>query len=218
MTTAARDIIDRAAALLAEHGLLARGGFNFEPVEDAPAKAIVLVGHGGAGYWPHFETWHRQNPALDDPLDTWSRMVIDRVAREIGARSVYPNDRPYLPFQQWAMRAERLSPSPLGLLMHPVYGLWHAYRGAFLFDREIRIQAVPKSIHLCDPCIGKPCLNTCPVDAFSHDGYAVKRCRSHVRSGGVACRQSGCIARNACPHDAWRYPPEVQAFHMAAFI
>ncbi len=31
------------------------------------------------------------------------------------------------------MAAEGLKPSPLGLLMHPEYGLWHGYRGAILF-------------------------------------------------------------------------------------
>ena len=218
MQTGAINIIDKAAALLAEHGLLARGGFNFEPGEDALARAVILVGHGGAGYWPHFKAWRRRNPTIVDPLDTWSRTMIDRVADSIGARTGYPNDRPYLPFQQWAMRAEGLVSSPLGLLMHPVYGLWHAYRGALLFDHEIPIQAAQKSIHHCDLCIGKPCLNACPVDAFSLSGYAVERCRSHVRAAGVACRETGCLARNACPHDAWRYPVEVQSFHMAAFI
>ena len=83
----------------------------------------------------------RSRQELANPLDTWSREVIGEVAEEFGARAVSPSDRPYLPFQQWAMRAEGLRPSPLGILMHPEYGLWHAYRGALLFDVEIPIQA-----------------------------------------------------------------------------
>jgi Fe-S-cluster-containing dehydrogenase component len=116
------------------------------------------------------------------------------------------------------MRAEALQPSPLGILMHPRFGLWHAYRGALLFDHEISIQAVPALNHICDLCSEKPCLNACPVAAFTDAGYAVERCRSHVRDEGTHCREAGCIARNACPHDAYRYPDHVQAFHMAAFI
>ena len=100
---------------------------------------------------------------------------------KFGARAVSPSDRPYLPFQQWAMRAEGLRPSPLGILMHPQYGLWHAYRGALLFDVEISIEAPRAVIHLCDLCDGKPCLKACPVDAYSPDRVRTMDCLGHVR-------------------------------------
>jgi hypothetical protein len=36
---------------------------------------------------------------------------------------------------------------------------------------------------------------------------------------GTACLEKGCRARNACPiGTAYRYPAEVQAFHMAKFV
>ncbi|TIR48865.1 MAG: hypothetical protein E5X26_05025, partial [Mesorhizobium sp.] len=154
-----------------------------------------------------------------NPLDTWSREVIGAVAQAFGARAVSPSDRPYLPFQQWAMRAEGLKPSPLGILMHPQYGLWHAYRGALLFEEEIFLPEPREAIHLCDTCVEKPCMNSCPVDAYSEQGFAHEACLGHVRGpGGGLCRTSGCLDRNACPYGAdYRYPPEVQAFHMAAF-
>ena len=213
--------------VLAEHGLILRGGFNFGADEAAPAgpsttpaKSVLLVGHAGAATWPHFVRWRERQPAdLQNPLDTWSHEVIGAVARQVGARAVCPNDKPYLPFQQWAMRAEGLKPSPLGILMHPQYGLWHAYRGALLLDREVSIQEPGKVIHLCDACSGKPCLKSCPVDAYSEVGFAYQACLSHVRGPtGGTCRTSGCLDRNACPYGtAYRYPPEMQAFHMAAF-
>ena len=92
----------------------------------------------------------KQPPAIANPLDTWSREVIGAVAETFGARAVSPSDRPYLPFQQWAMRAEGLRPSPLGILMHPQYGLWHAYRGALLFEDEIAFERLAAELHLCD--------------------------------------------------------------------
>jgi hypothetical protein len=103
--------------------------------------------------------------------------------------------------------------------MHPKYGLWHAYRGALLFDREFGLPPAREVIHLCDACVEKPCLKACPVDAYSDGGFAHQSCLSHVRgAGGAACRDGGCLDRNACPHGApWRYPAEAQAFHMAAF-
>lgn len=149
----------------------------------------------------------------------WSREIIGAAATRFKARAVSPSDRPYLPFQQWAMRAEGLVPSPLGILMHPEYGLWHAYRGALLFDAEIMNQDAEKPIHLCDLCVGKPCLKSCPVGAYSEAGFAHEDCLSHVRGAGKACREAGCLDRNACPHGtAYRYGQDAQAFHMAAFM
>jgi epoxyqueuosine reductase QueG len=117
------------------------------------------------------------------------------------------------------MRAEGLQPSPLGILMHPEYGVWHAYRGALLFDVEISIQAPRKQIHLCDLCIGKPCMKSCPVGAHSQSAFDYGACADHVRGpSGGPCRTTGCIDRNACPYGAdYRYAADTQAFHMAAF-
>ncbi|WP_345803535.1 hypothetical protein [Mesorhizobium sp. YIM 152430] len=206
------------STLLSSSGLILRGGFNFETGEDAPAQAVLLIGHGGAEYWTHFQAWQARNEGVADPLDSWSRHVIDEAANALGARAVYPSDWPYLPFQQWAMRAEGLKPSPLGILMHPEFGLWHAYRGALLLDRALAFGEAPRARHLCDECRKKPCLAVCPVGAFDADGYDVGACRGHVRADGATCRGQGCIARNACPHDAYRYPAVVQAFHMDAFL
>ena len=221
------DLLRRISSSLSAHGLILRGGFNFGKYENAPpgpsgqpAHAVVLVGQAGAGPWPHFSRWRQNQPAgLRNPLDAWSREVIDSVAEEFDARAVAPSEKPYLPFQQWAIRAEGLKPSPLGILMHPEYGLWHAYRGALLFERELRIELPSKPIHLCDLCDGKPCLKACPVDAYSQQGFAYDNCRRHVSSDrGEACRTRGCLDRNACPFGtAYRYPAVAQAFHMAAF-
>lgn len=221
------DLLAEMASALAVHGLILRGGFAFAEGEGAPpgssgvpAKSVLLIGQAGAAPWPHFQHWWKRQPSeLDNPLDNWCRQVIGAVAHEFGARAVSPSDRPYLPFQQWAKRAEGLKPSPLGILMHPFYGLWHAYRGALLFDIALPIEVPRNSIHLCDLCDGKPCLKTCPAGAYSGGGFAHADCLSHLRSpAGKPCRSGGCLDRNACPYgEAYRYPPEVQAFHMAAF-
>lgn len=216
------------AAELSRHGLIVRGGFSFALDKDAPAglsgmpaKSVLIVGQAGDAPWPHFLRWWQSQPQdLADPLDTWSRHVIGEVASGFGARAVSPSDRPWLPFQRWAMRAEGLRASPLGILMHPEYGLWHAYRGALLFDVEMLIQAPREVIHLCDACVGKPCLKSCPVDAYSASGFAYGACRDHVRGpSGAPCRDGGCLDRNACPYGTrYRYAPLAQAFHMAAFV
>ena len=222
-----RGTADEISAALSANGLILRGGVSFAEGEEAPsglsgasAKSALLVGQAGAAPWPHFRRWRERQPqAIANPLDTWSREVIGAVADKFGARAVSPSDRPYLPFQQWAMRAEGLKPSPLGILMHPEYGLWHAYRGALLFEDAIATPQVQASIHLCDTCVAKPCVKSCPVDAYSDNGFAYQSCLAHVRgTGGSPCRTGGCLDRNACPYGtAYRYPPGVQAFHMASF-
>jgi hypothetical protein len=179
-----------------------------------------LVGQAGASAWPHFVAWRERQPKdLPHPLDTWAREVIGAVAARFGARAVSPSDRPYVPFQQWAMRAEGLKASPLGLLMHPRYGLWHAYRGALLFDTEVETAVREEAVHLCDACVEKPCLKSCPVGAYSTAGFDHGACRGHVRSAaGRPCMSAGCLDRKACPYGAaYRYPAQMQVFHMSAF-
>lgn len=222
-----RGTADAIAAALSANGLILRGRVMFAEGEEAPSGlsgnpvgSALLVGQAGAAPWPHFLRWRERRPqTIANPLDTWSRQVIGAVAEKFGARAVSPSDRPYLPFQQWAMRAEGLKPSPLGILMHPQYGLWHAYRGALLFEDQIAVDASQASIHLCDACVEKPCMKSCPVDAYSREGFAYQSCLAHVRgANGSPCRTGGCLDRNACPYGtAYRYPSDVQAFHMAAF-
>ncbi|MCB1461057.1 MAG: hypothetical protein KDJ90_01200 [Nitratireductor sp.] len=247
MTTGSFDTEGLSVAL-ARFGLITRGGFNFDNREavpagpsGAPARSVLLVGHGGGTIWPHFSGWlagQEESPA--NPLDTWSAAILREVAGAFGARAVFPSDKPFLPFQQWAMRAEGLRPSPLGMLIHPEFGLWHAYRGALLLDVEIQIQRDDAPVHPCECCIEKPCLSTCPVSAFSQSGFDVATCRSwldsstswndsssshadSIASGGASmkgadCMNAGCRARNACPigHE-YRYCDAQLRFHMASF-
>lgn len=219
-------LISRIDGVLKPYSLMTRGAVAFSTEEHPPnapsgkpARSAVLIGHGDADYWTLFQQWRSTQPEeMANPLDAWSRSILQEVASQVGARVLLPNDRPYAPFQQWAIRAEGLRPSPVGLLIHPVYGLWHAFRGALLFDVEMEIQQPDKLNHPCDVCIGKPCVNACPVGAFASAGFAYERCLDYVRGpDGQRCR-NGCQARNACPVGVeYRYSASVQAFHQKAF-
>ncbi|MBC7281219.1 ferredoxin [Hoeflea sp.] len=218
-------------AALAANGLCLRG-WVFPDAEAAPelaaggaASAIALIGHEGGAFWRVFVAWHQTRAGAADPLDTWSKAVIAPLALRAGGEAVFPSDRPWHPFQKWAMAAGGLKPSPLGILIDPVFGLWHGYRGAILFGeaplgvpRGMSADDVP--IHRCDACVGKPCLTACPVDAFSPDGLAVSRCRAHLKTeaGQNGCMISGCMARDACPVGReHRYSDAQIRFHMTAY-
>ena len=214
---------DRIRAALAPHGILIRGGVGFDG--DGPelesggrARSVVLLGNAGGSIWRSFSEWRQANPDAADPLDTWSMGVIRPVAEALGGTAYFPSERPWRPFQQWAMRAEGLKPSPLGILIHPDYGLWHGYRGAIGFAEPIAFADMPARPHPCDRCPGKPCLDICPAGAVMSHRFDVPACRTYlVGEGEETCMRTGCIARNACPVGAaYRYPPEQLRFHMAA--
>lgn len=219
-------ILDQITAALEPYGLVPRGGFVFDAENVAPSsinglvpQSVVLVGHFGSSIWPHFMRWRQDHPGVQDPLDAWSKEVLTIVAVKLDAKAVFPSDKPYLPFQQWAMRAEGLRASPLGLLVHPEFGLWQAFRGALLFEHPIDFPDRNATDHPCDSCMEKPCLSACPVDAFDGASFAVDRCRGYLSTkDGKTCLHGGCLARLACPIGRNHvYVPDQQRFHMAAF-
>lgn len=206
-------------------GLLLRGGFHPGPgedltLEDAPAgrpSTLVLIGNAGRRFWPAFS---KQRRTEADPLDAWTRRVLNQVADGFGARPLFPFDGPpYLPFQQWALRAAAVSPSPIGPLIHPTYGLWHAYRGALLFETMIDLPALQPQASPCEKCPDKPCLSSCPAEALKAGAYDVPACLDHLESRhGESCLSGGCLARSACPVGREYAYEEAQArFHMEHF-
>lgn len=202
---------------LAYSGLTTRGVFT---LDDNPTfQSGVLIGHLGGGFWPNFQKWHLQHQDAANPLDAWSKTVIDSVAETVGGKAVYPSDQPYFPFQKWAKEAEGLKASPLGLLIHPTAGLWHAYRGAILFERVFDYEAILAAEYPCDRCDAKPCLTACPVNAVQLSAFDFNACRNQLaQPQGQPCLTNGCLARNACPvGQEFRYSAEQQTFHQRAF-
>lgn len=215
------------AAALARHGLVARGGFHPDEADGVPAldggvpvRSVVLVGNAGPAMWREFAASPEMQDGADDPLDRWSTRVIREVARGLGAAPLFPfGGPPYLPFQRWAMKAEPVHASPLGMLIHPEYGLWHAYRGALAWSEPVDLPARPAAPHPCGSCADKPCLTACPVGAFTGAGYDVPRCARHLDTpAGRDCMELGCRARRVCPvGQDWRYVPAQAEFHMRPF-
>jgi hypothetical protein len=219
-------LIEQLEAELGRIGMMLRGGFTASRAEDAlpelgpgrPARTLLLVGNVGPAMYRHF---FAAEGAPANALDTWTRDRIGPIAAGFGARAVFPFDGPpHHPFQRWAKRAEGLKSSPLGILIHPEFGLWHAYRAALLFDQALDLPQGPRHLHPCDDCVERPCLSTCPVTAVTPAGYDSVRCATHAASdAGEECRDRGCIARRACPVGREHaYPARAMQFHMAAFL
>ena len=209
------------------YGLMLRGGFHPKPDDSVPAlcdgreaNTLVLVGNAGQALWRVFGRAPEFN-GMPDPLNRWTARVLDEIGAALGARALFPfGGPPYLPFVRWAKRAEPVAESPIGMLIHPDYGLWHAYRGALAFAETIDLPAREERPRPCDTCADKPCLKTCPVGAFTAAGYDVPACTAHIsRPEGADCVDFGCRARRACPVGRdFLYDPPQARFHMEAFL
>ncbi len=218
--------IERVEHALRATGLLALGAFQPTPGDGVPpfdatraVATLVLIGNAGPAMWQQFAA-ERDGGA--DPLDAWSRKAIDAVAAELGGLALYPFDKPFLPFQRWARRTDACLPSPVGMLIHQEFGLWHAYRGALAFAERLDLAPGEPAEPTCPcaSCRDKPCLSTCPVGAFSTDGYDVPACVAYLQTkAGRDCLDRGCQARRACPVGrSFHYAPAQAQFHMRAFL
>lgn len=227
---------------LARYGLRVRGGWMPRAGDALPAlpdgrpvAVVWMIGQAGSECWDAFTASPMYVDGQANPMDRWCKSIGNELAHRLGGAAWFPSDGPpYRPFSQWAARAEALRASPVKLLIHPQYGLWHAYRFALALpglahDDAAGVapsdaagaspDAAPAATDLCARCDGQPCLRACPVHAFDENGYDVPRCAAHLHGPhGTACMTTGCLARHACPAGTqFRYAPAHAAFHMAAF-
>ena len=134
--------LESVSSAIERAGFVARGALRLDDHERVGdltgVHTIVLAGFAGRDGWGAFKASAEAGDGLDHPLDRWSGRVIATLARELDANAFFPfGGPPFWPFQQWARRAEAVHPSPIGLLIHPRYGLWHSYRGALGFREAL---------------------------------------------------------------------------------
>jgi len=217
MTGGRINIYDRLGRELAPFGLVPRGGFHSKA--DFSGKTIVLAGNVDHRMWEAFSVSDFEG---EDALDNWCEATLSPVAERLGAGIVFPfSGPPWYPFQRWAQQAERVFPSPIGPLLHPQYGQWHAYRAAFLFAGVIDLPMPVAGVdNPCESCRTEPCRSGCPVGAIGQGQYDVPACIAHISTAvGRDCLTNGCLARRACPIGADnRYPGAQAEFHMRAFL
>lgn len=216
--------LQQVLQVIIDAGYTPRGGFHARPEDGVPdvdtgrpALTLLLVGNAGPAMWDRFA---REREPKTDLLDDWSREKLGEVARGLGAKALFPFTKPHLPFQRWAQRAEACHASPLGIFIHPDYGLWHGYRGALALAEKLDLPPHDARSSPCDTCPDRPCLQACPVGAFTGAAYDVAACARHIASpAGSDCMSRGCRARRACPIGrGYTYRPEQAEFHMTAFL
>ena len=182
-------------------------------------KSIVLIGTIGGEY---FDIFKAQAPQSNHPLDDWIKSILNPIAYTLNAQTFYPSDTPYQPFLSWAKSCEPIFTTPLGIMAHPNYGSWHAYRGALGFNeiltkKTIDTDTVGKENVILDKNV---LYNACPVGAFSDSGYNVPACINYIKNDPEQkCFNGGCLSRHALNVGAdYNYSTEHHQFHMQAFI
>ncbi len=92
------DDLEAVVAAIERTGLVPRGALSLMDDERdgslADIRTIVLAGMAGRDGWSAFAASPEASDGLDDPLDRWSRRVIEALARELGGESVVPLWRP----------------------------------------------------------------------------------------------------------------------------
>lgn len=189
-------------------------------------RSIVLIGNGGADFWHKFKAHAAANPGWwdrNDPLDDFTREIIENeivnpIQRlDIGCKAVYPfGSPPTLNFMQLAMLMGLASPSIIGVVVHPVFGPWIAFRAALLLDCELEHPGDASGFDPCPSCRTRSCITACPASAVSFpSGWDIPRCLSHRVEAYPDCAAQ-CHARVACVlSPEHRYPDDELAYHQS---
>jgi epoxyqueuosine reductase len=189
-------------------------------------RSIVVIGNGGADFWHGFKAhvaadagWWDRN----DPLDDFTREIIEKEivnpiqSLDISCTAVYPfGSPPTLNFMQLAMLAGLASPSIIGVVVHPVFGPWIAFRAALLLDCELDHPGGVNGFDPCPTCRTRSCITACPASAVSFpSGWDIPRCLSHRVEAYPDCAAQ-CHARVACVlSPEHRYPDDELAYHQS---
>jgi len=212
---------------LSAAGFIGLGGFHPGAEDLAPdlpcgdaARTVLMVGSAGPKFWAVFQAAPEAADGLRDPMDRFTRRVLNELGAAHGLQVLFPFEGPpYSPFQKWAARCGGFAQSPFGLLTHAQFGPWLGLRGAFLSPHNLPLATSGTAPGPCSSCDDKPCLSACPVGAISESGgYDVGKCRDHlIADTSVSC-WSGCLARRACPVGRDYAPVADQGrFHMESF-
>lgn len=200
---------------LGQQGLFISGIVNARRLMPNNAKTVLLISPDEPRFWPLFKEASEWQDGAADPLDRWSRRVIEDIARAFGGTAYMPSDGPsYPPFVQWALASGKCWQSPVSLLVHRTRGLFISYRGAISVPEFIPSETQSNPCTYCE----QPCMIACPVSALEHASYDVQACHGYLSSpSGSTCMTSGCQARRACPVGQEKRLPEQSAYHMRQF-
>lgn len=165
------------------------------------SRSIIVIGNGGGAFWRALKDHAARHPGWwqrDHPLDDFTREVIEREVapsvRAVGVacRPIYPFDVMSINFMELGRIAGLGGPSILGVLVHPTYGPWIAFRAALLIDADLDSPGAASGFEPCPGCTVRSCIPACPVvrSASRRDGTSRDASSIAWRSSPTAPRDA----------------------------
>lgn len=167
---------------------------------------LVLLGNGGPVFWDSLERFGLDQP---DPIDRFSLYLTQQLIDGLVSGQkpsadqnliLYPQTDFLVPLQQLGELAGWGTPSPIGNSISPEYGLWFAFRAAFL--TRVELPPTPSKLRPspCESCTDKPCQIACPAQAVFEavTQFKLNSCIDYRLQRNSTCGLR-CAARQACP-------------------
>jgi ferredoxin len=192
-------------------------------------RQLWMFANGGPQFWQAFCAYRdcaetrfaetQQPDSQQHPLDHFAREAVTAFLREEKVADdfqfLYPG--PYvLNLQSLGRLLGWHYDTPLKIGLHPLYGLWFAYRAVVLVNADEAITpslASSSAESSCQTCASKACMRSCPPSAISDEHFSLELCLDFRRADESPCAQK-CIAREACPiATEYRYSDEQIQYH-----
>ena len=160
---------------------------------------LMMTGHGGKLFW---EKLQEKGMSADDPVDQLSiqltQQFIDHYLGHPACLLLYPLTQFMVPLTQLGELANWSHPAPIGQGINPEYGVWFAYRTAFLVNGRFPTVTNQPTTSPCHSCTEKPCITACPSGAVTQTNFDIFTCTDFRVEPESPCADR-CLARMTCP-------------------
>ncbi len=180
-------------------------------------QSLCVIGHGGKTLWTHLPkpVWE-----ADHPVDNFVLRHVNRlnetVFKDSTLKILYPSPEHQIPLQKIGRFLNIGRPSLLGLDINSGFGVWFAYRAAFLTNAKVPEKFWTEFRSPCDTCDDKPCRAVCPSGAVgvAPEKFNLSACAVYRFSENSKCGDR-CLSRMNCSYKPeHQYPLEQQQYHM----
>jgi len=178
--------------------------------------SIILLGPHEPSYWPAISDSPEWQDGRPDPVDRWSRRIIERLAQVTGSKPHFPFGKQPAPLLKWALASDRAQQSLVGSAIQADAGLLASYRGALALNKSIRVSPCKNPC----PSGAKPYMTAFPAGIITYSNYDLNTCWGYMRAvSEQSCLFAGYIADRACPISSL-HPrmAEQSAYHMQQFL
>ena len=176
---------------------------------------LCIVANGGKELWNHLP--HPLDESIN-PIDQFSIQQMKILDPDM--RIIFPHNEWNIPLQRIGRFLNISRPSLLGIDINQDYGLWFAFRGAFLTKNNLINKNHNTFVSACETCIDKPCVSSCPASAIipEKNSFKLNICADYRLKPISSCADR-CLARLACPyHNEHQYNLLQIKYHMTRKI